>query len=345
MSIKIKPKAISIIIQILVWTGVLLLPLIFVPHPPPHHQPKPEGPHYFEIISNFTLLIVFYYLNYYLLIPKLYLKRKTTTYIFSVIGSLVIITLISHIINYSFNIQYVDKFRPRPLLFGPSILFFIVVLFVSLGLRINAEWKRAEKEKIKIEKEKLNAELSYLKAQVNPHFLFNTLNIIYTLATMKSDQTAEAVMKLSKLMRYVIIDVQEQFVPIEKEIGYIENFIELHRLRLAKNNQINVHISGNQEGLQISPFILIPFVENAFKHGTSAIEPMIIDITIALTNNELHFSIKNDKLNINQQSYDSTGVGNENTMKRLELIYKKNYTLQITETDKTFEVELNIVLI
>jgi LytS/YehU family sensor histidine kinase len=212
-------------------------------------------------------------------------------------------------------------------------------------LRINAEWKRAEKEKIKIEKEKLNAELSYLKAQVNPHFLFNTLNIIYTLAAMKSDQTAEAVMKLSKLMRYVIIDVQAPFVPIEKEIGYIENFIELHRLRLAKNNQINVHISGNQEGLQISPFILIPFVENAFKHGTSAIEPMIIDITIALSNNELHFQVKNDKLNINPQNYDSTGVGNENTMKRLEMIYKKNYTLQIIESDKTFEVELNIVLI
>jgi len=344
MSIKIKPKAISIIIQILVWTGVLLLPLIFVPHPP-RHLPGPESTNYFGIISNFTLLIGFYYLNYYLLIPKFYLKRKTAAYIFFVIVSMVTISLISYIYKYPFNFQYINEFRLRLPLFGPSILFFVVVLFISLGLRINSEWKRAEKEKIKIEKEKLNAELSYLKAQVNPHFLFNTLNIIYTLAIMKSDQTAEAVMKLSKLMRYVITDVHEKFVSIEKEIGYIENFIELHRLRLAKNNQINLHVSGNQEGLQISPFILIPFVENAIKHGTSAIEPMIIDITIALSNNKLHFLVKNDKLNIDPQNYDSTGVGNENTKKRLEMIYKKNYTLQITETDKTFEVELNIVLI
>jgi len=218
---------------------------------------------------------------------------------------------------------------------------------VSLGLRINFEWKRSEEEKNKIEKEKLNAELSYLKAQVNPHFLFNTLNIIYTLATTRSDQTAEAVMKLSKLMRYVIIDVQAPFVPIEKEIGYIENFIELHRLRLAKNNQINFLVSGIQDGLQISPFLLIPFVENAIKHGTSTIEPMIIDISLALalSNNELQFSVKNDKLNVNPQNYDSTGVGNENTRKRLEMIYKKNHTLHITETDKTYEVKLNIALI
>ncbi|MCX6238251.1 MAG: sensor histidine kinase [Bacteroidia bacterium] len=210
---------------------------------------------------------------------------------------------------------------------------------------MNSELKRAEEEKIKIEKEKLNAELSYLKAQVNPHFLFNTLNIIYTLATMRSYQTAEAVMKLSKLMRYVISDIQAPFVPLEKEIGYIENYIELLRLRMAKNNQICFNILGNPEGLQISPFILIPFVENAFKHGTSAVEPMLIDITIAVSNDELYFSVKNNKLNITSQDDESTGIGNENTRKRLEMIYKENYTLQIIETDKTFEVKLKVVLI
>ena len=340
-----KSKAITIIIQILVWTGLLLFPLIFSP-PSPSGFDRSLNNNSTEITINFLLLIGFYYFNYYLLIPRYYLKKKTATYIFSVIGSLVTYSLISNIFAYTSHIQRINEFNHKPPQFGPSILFFVVILFVSLGLRINFEWKRSEEEKNKIEKEKLNAELSYLKAQVNPHFLFNTLNIIYTLATTRSDQTAEAVMKLSKLMRYVIIDVQAPFVPIEKEIGYIENFIELHRLRLAKNNQINFLVSGIQDGLQISPFLLIPFVENAIKHGTSTIEPMIIDISLALalSNNELQFSVKNDKLNVNPQNYDSTGVGNENTRKRLEMIYKKNHTLHITETDKTYEVKLNIVL-
>ena len=338
-----KPKAITIITQILVWTGLLLFPMVFFPPPP--DMPNPVNHNSTHITINFLLLIGFFYLNYYVLIPQFYLKKKTATYLILVFGSFVAITIISNAFIHSFIIQSNSNLRPGPLIFGPAILFFVVVLFVSLGLRMNFEWKRAEEEKIEIEKGKLNAELSYLKAQVNPHFLFNTLNIIYTLATMRSDQTAEAVMKLSKLMRYVIVDVQTPFVPIEKEIGYIENFIELHRLRLAENNQINFHISGNQTGLQIAPFILIPFVENAIKHGTSTIEPMIIEIAIELSGNELRFWVKNDKLNITSHSYDSTGIGNENTMKRLEMIYKKNYTLQITEADKTFEVKLNIVLI
>lgn len=339
----IKPKAITIFTQILVWTGLLLLPLIFF-RPPPD-MPNSVSHNSIHVTISFFLLIGFYYLNYYLLIPQFYLKKKTAFYLISVIGSFFAVTIISSLFIHLFILQSNNNIGTEPPIFGPAMLFFVVVLFVSLGLRMNFEWKRAEAEKIEIEKEKMNAELSYLKAQVNPHFLFNTLNVIYTLATMRSDQTAEAVMKLSKLMRYVIVDVQAPFVPVEKEIGYIENFIELHRLRLADNNQINFQVSGNQTGLQIAPFILIPFVENAIKHGTSTIEPMIIEIVIELLNNELSFRVKNDKLKNNSKNYDSTGIGNENTQKRLEMIYKNNYTLQINDEVKTFEVKLNIVLI
>jgi len=209
---------------------------------------------------------------------------------------------------------------------------------------MNSEWKKAEEEIIKIEKEKLNAELSYLKAQINPHFLFNSLNSIYSLAIIKSDQTAEAVMKLSNLMRYVILDVHIPFVPLEKELGYIKNFIELHRLRLADNNQIYFQFSGNSEGLLIAPFILVPFVENAFKHGTSAIDPINIIIDISLVKNRLDFKVNNNKPAKYFENQLSTGVGIENTRKRLEMIYKKNFTLTILETDNTFEVGLTLLL-
>jgi len=323
----------------------LLMPMLFNPPPAPRGMPQMEVTNPTVNILTSILPIGFYYFNFYLLIPLLYLRKKTFAYILSVIGSLVLIILFSIICFYLLNDHSGSTLRLMPPIFGHSILLFVVVLFVSLGLRMNAEWKKTEEEKVKIEKEKLNAELSYLKAQVNPHFLFNTLNVIYTLATLKSEQTAEAVMKLSKLMRYVILDAHTPFVPLDKELAYVGNFIELHRLRLASNNQIDFRISGNTEGLQISPFILIPFVENAIKHGTSTIEPMMISIEIALFNNELQFTVKNNKLSTKSETPNSTGVGIENTRKRLEMIYRKNHTLQISETEQTFEVKLNLFLV
>lgn len=340
-----KPKVIITIIQILVWSLLLLLPMLFNPPLPPREMPQMVPFNPMVNILTTILPIGFYYFNYYLLIPLLYLRKKTFAYILSVICSLVVIILFSIICSYLFNYYSGNTFRLMPPVFGHSILLFIVVLFVSLGLRMNAEWKKTEEEKVKIEKEKLNAELSYLKAQVNPHFLFNTLNVIYTLATLKSEHTAEAVMKLSKLMRYVILDAHTPFVSLDKELGYVGNFIELHRLRLANNNHIDFRISGNTEGLQISPFILIPFVENAIKHGTSTIEPMMISIEITLFNNELQFTVKNNKLTTKSETQNSTGVGIENTRKRLEMIYKKKHNLQINETAKTFEVKLNLFLL
>lgn len=339
-----KPKLITIIIQILVWTVLLILPMLITPPPPPDYLPRSMFFNQSMLLLASVFPIGFYYLNYYKLIPLFYLQKKTITYLLSILLSLTILIIISNFFTYlSDNHGIYERRPPFPFLIH-SLLLFVVVLFVSLGLRMNSEWKKAEEEIIKIEKEKLNAELSYLKAQINPHFLFNSLNSIYSLAIIKSDQTAEAVMKLSNLMRYVILDVHIPFVPLEKELGYIKNFIELHRLRLADNNQIDFQFSGNSEGLLIAPFILVPFVENAFKHGTSAIDPINIIIDISLVKNRLDFKVNNNKPAKYFENQLSTGVGIENTRKRLEMIYKKNFTLTILETDNTFEVGLTLLL-
>lgn len=339
-----KPKLITIIIQILVWTVLLILPMLITPPPPLDYLPRSMFFNQSMLLLASVFPIGFYYLNYYKLIPLFYLQKKTITYLLSILLSLTILIIISIIFTYlSDNHKLYERRPPFPFLIH-SLLLFVVVLFVSLGLRMNSEWKKAEEEIIKIEKEKLNAELSYLKAQINPHFLFNSLNSIYSLAIIKSDQTAEAVMKLSNLMRYVILDVHIPFVPLEKELGYIKNFIELHRLRLADNNQIDFQFSGNSEGLLIAPFILVPFVENAFKHGTSAIDPINIIIDISLVKNRLDFKVNNNKPAKYFENQLSTGVGIENTRKRLEMIYKKNFTLTILETDNTFEVGLTLLL-
>jgi LytS/YehU family sensor histidine kinase len=321
----------------------MLLPMIITP-PSSDPMPRVKFIDQFLIPLATILPISFYYLNYYKLIPLFYLQKKNINYVLSVIASLIILILTTKIFTYLSDNQ--NEFDAKPLFpfVGHSLFLFIVVLFVSLGLRMNSEWKKAEEEIIKIEKEKLNVELSYLKAQINPHFLFNSLNSIYSLAIIKSDHTAEAVMKLSNLMRYVVLDVNIPFVSLDKELGYIENFIEISRLRLAENNQIDFQFSGDTEGLLIAPFILVPFVENAFKHGTSAIDPMKIKIEASLVKNRLYFKANNSKPAKHFENQLTTGVGIENTRKRLEMIYKKNYTLTILETENTFEVSLTLLL-
>jgi len=344
-----KAKSITALLHLLVWGGILLVPFLLTPPEiqpsmPPPAFPRSPSPNYPALVAVATLFISFYYLNYYKLIPVLYLKKRTATYILSIIGLFFIIRLLSFLIFNSFtNHQDRASEMGNPLVMLSPLLF-TIVLFVSLGMRLTSEWKRAEEEMIKIEKEKLNVELSYLKAQVNPHFLFNSLNSIYSLAIIQSNKTADAIMKLSKLMRYVIYEANAPMVLLEMELSYIQSFIELHQLRLTENNHIEFQIIGDPNKLMIAPLILIPFVENAIKHGTSTIEQTLIRIKVSLLKSDLYFSVVNTKVNVISKNKEPGGIGIENTRKRLEMIYKKNQKFSIIENDDSFKVDLKIVL-
>jgi sensor histidine kinase YesM len=197
-----------------------------------------------------------------------------------------------------------------------------------------------------LEKEKLVAQISSLQFQINPHFLFNTLNNIYATAIDTSPRTADMVDKLSEMMRYTMKETQNDFVPLVEEINYLNNFIELQKLRFERIIKFEYTVEGEFSELQIAPMLLIPFVENAFKHGVNSEQDSNIRINIKTTESELHFLVVNNKVNIQSGiKANSDGLGIENTKHRLVLIYPSKHLLTIKETEYDFTVSLHINLL
>ena len=235
--------------------------------------------------------------------------------------------------------------RPRnpPLLSPWNFAIFLLVFVFSTGIRVFNQWQRSEQRAKEIANEKLQAELSFLKAQINPHFLFNTLNNIYALASNQSEHTAAAVMKLSSIMRYVLTEARNDLVPLEKEILFTSHYIELQKMRLTDKTHIEFSINGDPLGRQIAPLLLLPFVENAFKYGISTRECSPINILLDIREDSLDFSISNHKhFNTMMRMAENTGIGISNTRRRLDLLYPGQYDLAIKDKNNEFSVHLNI---
>jgi LytS/YehU family sensor histidine kinase len=181
-----------------------------------------------------------------------------------------------------------------------------------------------------------------LKSQINPHFLFNSLNNIYSLAYQKSEKTPEAILKLSEIMRYMLYESNEDKVELSNEIRYLENYIELQKLRFKDNIYIKFEINGDPLGLMITPLVLISFVENAFKHGIATDSENPISISLNLTDGKLLFHVSNIKSSMNKDI--TGGIGLQNVQRRLSLIYKDRYRLQIDDTNDIYNCELYLNL-
>jgi len=200
-------------------------------------------------------------------------------------------------------------------------------------------------ETTKIEHEKLEAELKLLKSQIHPHFLFNTLNNLYSLALDKADSTAEGILKLSDLLNYMLYDCNEPFVPLDKEIKLINDYIELEKLRYGKRLDINIEISGNTHGKMIAPMLILPFVENSFKHGSSTkLNKTRIDLQLSIAINAIELIVENScsENKVEDKLGYKKGIGLKNVKRRLELIYNKRYNLEIVEDKNFFKVYLHL---
>ena len=224
--------------------------------------------------------------------------------------------------------------------FTPSTAVFFLVFTVSTCSRVIQEWLGIESKKQEIENEKLATELSFLKSQINPHFLFNTLNNIYSLALVKSEATADAVLKLSSIMRYVLSETKHDTVPLDKEIQFIRHYIELQKVRLTDKVTIEFNVEGETEGKQIAPLILIPFVENAFKYGVSTKETSKLLFEVKAKADSISFTAQNDMISHDSGNENNTGIGLKNTKRRLELLYPDAHKLTVTEENKQFIVNL-----
>ena len=331
----------TIAIHVLIWLGLYMIPYI-------DDTRQHFSPHFiWRNTSLFLLLVSFFYFNTYFLIRKLFLPGKLFYYLLAILACLVFISgmnlLFSSIID-----AYVPSESHHPVILHR--LFFPVfpalfVFAISTAIKITNEWFKAEKQKKEMENEKLHSELAFLKSQVNPHFLFNILNNICSLARKKSDDTENAIIQLSRIMRYMLYDSKDEKVSLEKEVEYLQNYIDLQRLRISDSVIINFTIEGNIEGKMVEPMLLIPFVENAFKHGVSYLEESQIDIRLKIDNNDLQFRVENNRIKKNDDPVQlESGIGLKNVLRRLDLLYPWTHTIDIEENTAKYIVNLDISL-
>jgi two-component system LytT family sensor kinase len=210
-------------------------------------------------------------------------------------------------------------------------------------IKFAIDWFDTQKLKAELVNQTQTSELALLRSQVNPHFLFNTLNNIYSLVCKKSPDAPEAIMKLSSIMRYMLYDANTDKVLLEKEIEYLESFIELQKLRIRHDNFVELRIEGDVNNKIIAPMLLIPFVENAFKHGDKAVNSPGIRIYLVVSPHKLVFEIINHvKKNFFGQKDKIGGIGLQNIKRRLEILYPGKYTLETTQENDLYRVNLSI---
>jgi LytS/YehU family sensor histidine kinase len=219
----------------------------------------------------------------------------------------------------------------------------VIISIYAMLLRFSIDWFDAQKFKDELIKERQASEIALLRSQINPHFLFNTLNNIYSLVYNKSDEAPEAVMKLSSIMRYMLYDSNTDLVAVNKEVEYLNSFIELQQLRITQKGFVEIKVNGSMENRTIVPMLLIPFVENAFKHGDKNHEPGIF-IQLNLESDRLVFTVSNYiKLNNQAITDDTGGFGLENIKRRLGLLYPDKHELTINKSEDKFKIELTIL--
>lgn len=291
---------------------------------------------------TYILGLVFFYVSYYYLIPEFYFKKRVFLYVISLLAFMFLVIYIPRLIvpiDLDEYFQFSNKLPPKSFLFEirHHLFLYLGILFASLTLKINDRWKKSQRGK-------LISELSYLKAQINPHFLFNTLNSIYSLALEKSDHTATAIVQLSGMMRYAISDTSAKYVSLEKEINYINSYIVLQKLRLGETAIINYSVDGDINDKEIAPLVLIPFIENAFKHGVNPEETSQIDIQISVSDINLYLHVFNLKVPHNMQTQLKTGFGLENGRSQLKLLYPDRHSIKIENKNLSFTVSIKINL-
>ena len=273
------------------------------------------------------------WVNHFILIPFILDKKRYFLFGLLLIGT---IFLAATIRGYEFGKDYKYSFK----------MFFF--LFYTTGTGMAAFFLRRNRiiQKENIEKERLQKEieLKYLKEQVNPHFLFNSLNSIYALSRQQSPETPDLVMQLSELMRYQLESSKKDAVLLKEELEFIENYLLLEEKRLSNRCKVEFLISGDLSGLKIAPMLLIPFVENAIKHGArSTNEQSTIDISVAINKASLNLIIENSKPSTVSES-KRTGLGLENVKRRLKLLYPNSHLLEIKDKATTYHVNLSIDL-
>jgi hypothetical protein len=332
-----KKRLLVLLVHVLCWIVFLSLPAIFNPL---RHGYNIQGfvsdllepPRW----TNGLLLIIVFYFNNHLAIPHLYFERKFGLLAMSFVASFGAFFLLNYLLMPP-DIDFQSPGGFHWLGNSVNLFMFIIVYASSFALCLYYQWQSTKELMLK-------TEISFLKAQINPHFLFNTLNSIYALALTKSDNAPDAIVKLSGMMRYSVSEANQDYVLLFKEIAYISNYIDLQKLRLTDSVKIHYEVRGGSDDMQMAPFILIPFIENAFKHGVNSEEDSDIRIEIDIEENRLKMLVTNNKVPLRQNRETGAGIGVNTTRKRLEMLYPERHVLKIDDNKDSFFVSLQIDL-
>lgn len=298
-----------------------------------------------EIIVRNGLLALIIYLNLFVLIPKLAQPRRWLAYVLFLIADIALYVFVKNAHDVYLN-GYIIGDPERQFFFyntfyNLSIAFFYMCFAVALQL--SREWYEQREHIRKIEIEKLNTELDYLKAQINPHFLFNSINTIYFQIDKQNSTARETLSSFSEMLRYQLYECNGHDVDIEKEISYLKNYVDLQRHRKDDNYKITFDHTDVQ-GFRIAPLLLIPFVENAFKHVSHFASGNEINISMHRENGSFMMKVTNTCDSANQKPVSGGGIGLKNANRRLELLYPSRYSLDIKTQPKLFEVNLELKL-
>jgi two-component system LytT family sensor kinase len=354
---KSKSKLVTVLIHILTW---VVFGLIYFSQPLSMNIAVP----YQLWIKNsilLGLLVIAFYFNSSVLVPRFLLKNRTSIYFLIVIGVAAIIVLLNNYVESLLNLrqlldQAFHKSGPPPKHHdrgrGHEWDIFIIsttalVLGISTSITAIQKWQNDKQVHQEMEQDRISSELSFLKAQINPHFFFNTLNNIYALTLVNVDTSRKAIHQLSRMMRYVLYDTQNSTTQLSQEIAFIKDYISLMQLRLTEAVKIDFTSPASFKDITLAPMIFLPFVENAFKHGVSAVKSSFINISIEQNGNLLELKVINT-INKEQTNNleESSGIGLNNTRRRLDLLYPGKYTLLINEntTDDIYSVHLTLDL-
>jgi len=355
---------ITLLLHFLAWAILLGLPLYFI-------KRWKVGEDFIWLFYINTLISgIIFYTNYLILVPKFFFRIRKHRYFLSVIFVMAFLYFVSDRSNelvFKYvpgrnNIEEIDKSKEDRNLHGPpkpeglfgrppfrEMHLFnyaftnLFLVFFSLGMRVLERHSQTEKLQKELEKEKLNSELAFLKNQISPHFFFNTLNNIYSLISVNAEDSQKAVLRLSKLMRYLLYDSEHGNTKLSNEIDFMNNYIDLMKLRMSSKISLDVSFPEKYEDINIPPLIFIPFIENAFKHGISYRGKSFIEISMTTEKESVKFRCANSLVKIREENETGhSGIGLENVIKRLNLLFPGKHELKINKTDTEFEVLLQI---
>lgn len=297
-----------------------------------------------------TVLIdlILVYTTLYVFIPKLFFQGKTKAFIFSTLGLLLLCCVATvYIVDlspYADECYECEPFTKQELasVFIQTCVLTGTILTSAMGIKIFKEFTRNQQTVSELRSSSLEHELAYLKEQINPHFLFNALNNIYVQTRKRPEEAPESILLLSDLLRYQLYDSAQKKVRLDGEIEYLKNYLKLDKLRKSEDGNVTFTVNGYPNGHLVAPFMFLPFVENALKHGSIG-ENSFLKIQFDISETEIQFIVGNSKLAIPHQA-EQGGIGLPNVKRRLDLLYPEKHEVVVNETSTTYETVLNLVI-